>query len=138
MNTTALHWLQLVELTISFGSLFLASPASLLFAWIGWFQTDRRCRSDIRTNALLGALVLASLGAGCYLFIFGFEWLVQTQESSAQKIVLDRVGIVGAISCLLGLVVVVFAKGRARVSTACAGFFGLFLFLQFTSLAYLP
>jgi hypothetical protein len=136
--TSILSWLELAGMTTGFASVFVASPVSLVFAWIGWIRTDRHRRNDLRANALLGALALVSLGEACYFYVLGLQWWTRMQAPPAKELFLNGASIIGAIACLVGLVFVVFAKGRARVSTACAGFFGLFLFLQFTPLAYLP
>jgi hypothetical protein len=68
----------------------------------------------------------------------GLQWWTRTQQSPGQKLLLDWVCIVGALCCLAGLAFEAVGNGRARLATASAAFFGLFLFVQFTPLAYLP
>ncbi|HKW16212.1 MAG TPA: hypothetical protein VJO35_01765 [Terriglobales bacterium] len=132
------RYFQIVTMTIGMVSVFLASPISLVFAWTGWIRTDRQSTNDLRKRALQFALILVSFAGACFLLAYGWRSLTRGQSSVHETALLNWICIIGALGCLVGLVLAALAKGRARVPAACAGFFGLLLFLQFTPLAYLP
>jgi hypothetical protein len=125
-------------MVIGLASTFLAAPVSLVFAWLGWIRTDRHEQHSWRKKSLRPALLLVSLAATCYMLAVGLQWWTRAQEPHEYKLLTDWVCIAGALFCLFGLVAAGFGKGRTRVPIACAGMFGLFLFLQSTPLAWLP
>lgn len=133
------HWIQYAFALSEVISVMAAAPVSLISAWILWTRNDRLSRRDGWRQAMLFAgMLILSLAAAVIALTFGGEWWARDSRSPLQELVLNDLSVTGAMCCMFAVLASALGKGRARLSLAAGGLFGLFLYGIVTPFGIVP